>query len=203
MTTVWIIPAQAEIQGAGTFAAFSLDSRLRGNDGTMPYSAFGIRTSAFILAHRYNVAMAPKTQDEEHLDVLAIFYYVIAGLNALGFCLTGIYGVVGIVMAVAGATQATGGERDGLMLIGGGITVFAFAMAIFIGVLSWLIYLAGRKLNKRQGRTYIMVIAAFMLLSVPFGTILGIFTLVILSRPSVVALFESHRDDPWRSAKTP
>jgi hypothetical protein len=145
--------------------------------------------------------MAFKSRDEEHLDLLAIFHYVMAGLNVLGVCAGGVYVVVGLALAAGGVSQQGGPDSGSMMLVGGGIAAVGLFVTALIGVWTFLTFLAGRKLAKRQGRIFIMVIAALQLLSIPMGTILGIFTLVVLSRPSVVAMFEGHGNDEWRSLK--
>ena len=56
--------------------------------------------------------------------------------------------------------------------------------------LAVLMIVAGRFLAKRQHRTFCIVVAAMACLFMPFGTILGVFTIVVLMRESVQALFE-------------
>ena len=51
------------------------------------------------------------------------------------------------------------------------------------------ILMAGRCLSRRKGYSFALVIACVECLFVPFGTILGFFTIVALSRESVKALF--------------
>lgn len=62
---------------------------------------------------------------------------------------------------------------------------------IFMETLAFLSFVAGRCLAKRRGKTWIQVVAALSCLSVPFGTLLGVFTFIVLSRPSVASLFDS------------
>ncbi len=45
-------------------------------------------------------------------------------------------------------------------------------------------------LSRRRHRTFSLVVAVVNCLMVPFGTLLGVFTLVVLSRPSVAALYQ-------------
>lgn len=54
------------------------------------------------------------------------------------------------------------------------------------------ILIAGRKLRRRRNRTFCLVVAGIECIFMPFGTVLGVFTLVQLSKDSVRALF----DDP-------
>ena len=50
--------------------------------------------------------------------------------------------------------------------------------------------IAGRKLAVRRSYTYCLVVAGIECLFMPFGTVLGVFTIIVLIRPSVKALFE-------------
>ncbi len=48
---------------------------------------------------------------------------------------------------------------------------------------------AGRCLAKREKKSWIQVAAALNCLSIPIGTVLGVFTFIVLSRPTVALLF--------------
>ena len=64
--------------------------------------------------------------------------------------------------------------------------------SIFVlGGWAWAILLlvTARKLRARKNRMFCCVIAGITCASVPLGTVLGVFTLVVLMRPSVQALF--------------
>jgi hypothetical protein len=74
--------------------------------------------------------------------------------------------------------------------------VFGWIFVIFgtIGLLlGWtsgiLTILSGRGLAKQRSRTLSLVMAGVNCLSVPIGTTLGVFTFVVLFRPSVQALY--------------
>ena len=58
---------------------------------------------------------------------------------------------------------------------------YAIAMAV-----------TGKFLGAHRRHTFCMVMAALSCLFMPFGTILGIFTLIVLSKPEVRELF--HKD---------
>ena len=68
------------------------------------------------------------------------------------------------------------------VLVGIGSFLFGIAMAICI-------LIAGRCLSHRQGYPFALVMACIECLFVPFGTILGLFTIIALSREFVKALF--------------
>jgi hypothetical protein len=56
-------------------------------------------------------------------------------------------------------------------------------------VMAICILIAGRSLALRKRYTFALVIVCIECLFVPFGTILGVFTIIALSRESVRALF--------------
>jgi hypothetical protein len=69
-------------------------------------------------------------------------------------------------------------------VLGSLLFLIGIAMAICILV-------AGRSLALRKGYSFALVMACIECLFVPFGTILGVFTIVVLSRESVRGLFST------------
>jgi hypothetical protein len=128
-------------------------------------------------------------QDEEHLRLLSIFYYVCAGLLALFACFPFIYLIMGIVMLFN--PQSMGSARDQppafvgifLVFIGGLMILFGWALAACIAY-------AGGCLARRKRHTFCLVVAAISCMFMPFGTLLGVFSIIVLIRPSVKALFD-------------
>jgi hypothetical protein len=51
------------------------------------------------------------------------------------------------------------------------------------------IAVAGRKLDRRTGHLYCLVIAGLECFFMPFGTVLGVLTILVLIRPSVKLMF--------------
>jgi len=120
-------------------------------------------------------------QDEEHLRLLSIFHYVVAGLGALLACIPMVHLTLGILMATGNFPDGKSPPPPfmGWILIG-------VASALILGgwTLAALIAYAGRCLKRRVKYTYCLVIAAIACaLCTPFGTIL------VLLRPSVKAMF--------------
>jgi hypothetical protein len=74
----------------------------------------------------------------------------------------------------------------GWIFIALGALFFIAGIAMAICIL-----IAGRCLSCRKGYSFALVMACIECLFVPFGTILGVFTIVALSRESVKALFPS------------
>jgi len=127
--------------------------------------------------------------DQEHLKLLSIFHYVVGGVGALFSCFPIIHLIIGIAM-LAGGLEGKGGQAPP--------RIFAWLFILFpacfmlIGwTLSTCILLAGRKLQLRQSYQYCFVVACIECLFVPFGTVLGVFTILVLNRKSVKDLFAS------------
>jgi hypothetical protein len=141
-------------------------------------------------------------QDLEHLRLLSIFHYVVAGLAALVFCFPMIHLAVGLMLLLAPPKmhppQPDGAEMMQVM----GIFFVVFASAIILAgwTLATCIFVAGRNLARRRRYTFCLVMAAVTCIFMPFGTVLGVFTLIVLMRPSVKLIFEQQaaglRQDP-------
>ncbi len=124
--------------------------------------------------------------DIRQLDLLATFHYVVAGIIALFGCFPIIHLVVGI-----GILMGSFGDQKGGPPIWFG---FAFiAIALLLILMMWAmaiaVWLAGNRLKSRTNYMYCLVVAAIACTFVPFGTVLGVFTIIVLMRPTVKALF--------------
>ena len=129
------------------------------------------------------------TQDEEHLRLLSIFHYVVAGLAAL-FALFPIFHLIlGLFMIFAPDKMFPGKQDVAPALIGWFFVIFA---SVFI-TLGWtfaaLIVTTGRFLARHKHYTFCLVMAGIECLFMPFGTVLGVFTILVLVRESVKPLF--------------
>ena len=126
---------------------------------------------------------------DEHLRLLAIFYYVKGGITALFACIPIIHVVLGLVFIIAPNAFGHGNDQPPaflgwlFLILGGFLILFGWAFAI-------LALLTGRCIGRRKHYTFCFVVACIECLSVPFGTVLGIFTIVVLNRASVKALFK-------------
>jgi len=128
-------------------------------------------------------------QDLEHLRLLKWGYYVIAALTAFG-CLIPLV-VLGMMAAVASGSLPAQqvapfpSQIFGLVLV----TIAAFILILGGGTAGLSFYVA-RCLETRRHRVLCVVVACLCCLQIPWGTILGVFTIIVLERPSVRALFE-------------
>ena len=128
-------------------------------------------------------------QDAQHLRLLSIFHYVVAGLAFLCGCFPIIHVVIGAVIMLRPALFAGGSQPPppalfGAMFLGIGLTIMLLAWLI-----AALIAAAGWFLAQRRHHLFCLVVAAVECMFMPFGTVLGVFAIIVLSRPAVQALF--------------
>jgi len=135
--------------------------------------------------------MGGMNQDLEHLKLLATFHRVVGILMALFGCFPLIHLTIGIALFTGGLTH----DRHDLLpasVVGGlfiGIALFAMAA---IWTLAIFVFRSARRLEEQRGYTHCLVIAGLLCMFMPFGTVLGVFTLIVLMRPSVKELFAAH-----------
>jgi hypothetical protein len=131
-------------------------------------------------------------RDKEHLQLLAIFHYVVAGLAALFSFFPLLYATVGVIFIfVARHGTAKAGEELPPEFLGWIFAVIGLVLFVIGIVMAILILITGRSLAHRKCYSFVLVIAIIECLFIPFGTILGVFTIVVLSRESVRELFSA------------
>ena len=133
----------------------------------------------------------PMTQDEEHLRLLSIFHYVVAGLTGLFSLFPIFHLVIGLLLVFAPEKMNGKGEMPPVFL-GWLFVIFAATIMIIGFVLAIMILTTGRFLAKRKHHLFCFIMACIECLFMPFGTVLGVFTIIVLSRESVKQLFEAN-----------
>ncbi|HZS08052.1 MAG TPA: hypothetical protein VFD58_24670 [Blastocatellia bacterium] len=127
--------------------------------------------------------------DEEHLKLLR-FGYIIAGVaDALFALFPLIYVLIGVFIAAGTLGPSKPGEPNpavfGLIIVIIGLVV-SFLFAAQAG----LKLFTARALRHRRNRTLCFLTAGLSCLQMPWGTLLGVFTFMVLGRGSVKELFE-------------
>lgn len=130
-----------------------------------------------------------KSQDQQHLELLAVFHYIYGGLALVGACFPLIY--LGIGVALLTNVGGQGGQAPPEE-VGWILSAVGAALSLLGWTIAGCIILAGRKLSRHESHTFCLVIAALLCLSIPLGTILGVFTIIVLMRPSVKELFDAN-----------
>jgi hypothetical protein len=128
-------------------------------------------------------------RDLEHLKLLEIFHYIVGGLLGLCACFPIIHLVIGLLL-VTGKMPQTPGQPPPPEFLGWFFVILAPAVMILGWMFAIATVLAGQMLRRHRGYIYCMVVAALACLWVPWGTVLGVFTILVLCRPSVKELFE-------------
>jgi hypothetical protein len=123
--------------------------------------------------------------DEEQLRLLPILYWVQGGLMALYAPVALIYVVFGVLFMQIPASGPSAPPLEVGWLFAG-IGGFAF---VTIAVFATLTILTGFWIRKRKHRVACLVIATITCLMIPYGTLIGVFTFLVLLRPSVAVLF--------------
>lgn len=124
-----------------------------------------------------------------NLKVLSILHYVYGALVCvMGMAMLSLVGLGAFLASDVVAQNAEEPPPEWL-----GAFLGAFGMALFIIILLWglFIVLSGRWIARRRNRTASIVVAALCLLSFPFGTALGIFTLVVLLNDEVRQAYDN------------
>lgn len=139
------------------------------------------------------------SQDDSHIDSLAIAHYVVGGFMVLFSCMPLMHMFMGLMMVldVGNMQEAMVAQSEGQpvpqpfppMLFGWfffgiGLIFFLIGQAISISVI-----VSGRFLHQRKNYMFSFVLACIACIFVPFGTVLGVFTIIVLSRESVKTLY--------------
>jgi hypothetical protein len=132
--------------------------------------------------------MDVQAQDAEHLRLLSIFHYIVAAMMALVACIPILHLAIGYAM-VSGRLDGSkhGGPPE---FIGWFLVVGAAGAILFGWTLAACTVVAGRSLAQRKRYLFCFVVAGVMAMTcMPFGTVLGVFTIIVLMRPSVKQAF--------------
>jgi hypothetical protein len=136
----------------------------------------------------YASRMPVDGDDEGHLKAIVICHYVWGGLALLFSCIFIVHIVMGVLMVNGKFGPNTGPNgpppQFGYLFIcmGSGFMFLGWALGI-------LTLMSGRAIAKRKWRMFSLVIAGVNCASFPLGTLLGVFTFIVLLRASVRSLY--------------
>ncbi len=150
----------------------------------------------------------PNAEDREHLGALSIGHFILAGVALLGGIPTLLLGVTGsklidevgtdLSMAMGDisgrtGTDAFGASPDAMLQDFNTLIITVIVGGLVMALLSAIhLALVGVKIRQRRWWTFCYLTGWGECLMFPFGTVLGIFTIIVLSRPSVKRLFGLH-----------
>jgi len=127
--------------------------------------------------------------DLDHLRLLVLFHYIGAGLSGIGLLFVFAHFTF-VRLVLAAAKRAPGHPRGP-----GPEQVFHILIWFYVALALWFILsgigdlISARCIRARKGRVFSLLVACLNCLHTPVGTILGVFTFVVLLRESVVEVY--------------
>ncbi len=133
-------------------------------------------------------------KDKEHLNLLVIFHWIFGVLRIL-------FSLIGVVYLHllrnifnnpnfysnfhdSDNLQFSSSEFIGIVVT---IVKVTLVIAFFVGIAN---IISAQFIKQRVKRTFSIVVACIDCIFIPFGTILGVFTLIVLFRNSVLELYD-------------
>jgi hypothetical protein len=128
--------------------------------------------------------------DNRHLYLLSLFHFIGAGFALLGLGFIGLHFALfnGLLRNPDLWKNAAQPPPPALFDM---LKWLYVVLGAWYGASLVLNLLAGMYLHRKTHRTFCFVVAAMNCLHMPVGTVLGIFTIIVLARDSVRGAFES------------
>ena len=124
-------------------------------------------------------------EDLKHLSLLATFHYVLGGVTAFFACIPLIHVAMGFLMLLFGIFSNE--------FVPAFFSLIFIFMGGFFSVMGWTLaacmIFTGRNLNRKTHYKFCFALACVECIFMPFGTVLGVLTIIVLSRDSVKKLF--------------
>jgi hypothetical protein len=139
-----------------------------------------------------------RMDDVEQIKLLSIFHFVVAGLALAGILFLLVHYLMmntlfSNPMIWKSSRNVTPPPKELFAIF----IWFYFFLGGALVAGSLLNLLSGIFLLQRRHRVFSLVVAGLNCLQIPFGTVLGVFTIVVLSRGSVRVVYErDNRDGP-------
>lgn len=124
--------------------------------------------------------------DEEHLRLLPVMYWILGGLDIFISLYGLFYVAMGVVFAMVPFDSAS---EPPPAFLGWFFVAIGLGFMLMFGASAALKIATGFWIRKRRRRTASLVMAGISCLSMPFGTMVGVLTFIVLLRPSVEALY--------------
>jgi hypothetical protein len=131
-----------------------------------------------------------RKKDSEHIKLLFTFHFVFAGLALLGIAFTFLHYFM--MHTIISNPDLWNGQKEAVpppkVFLDAFVWFYVFMAAIMV-IACTANVLSGLFLWKRKYRIFSIVVGGLNCLQIPFGTALGVFTIVVLSRDSVRELY--------------
>lgn len=140
-----------------------------------------------------SITDSQRQKDKEHLKLLSVFHFVLGGLSVLGIgfvCLH--YFMMNMMFSNPKIWEGQGSNPPPVEILEFFkiFVWFYLLVAVMLALACIANILSGVFMLKRKNRIFSLVIAGLNCLQMPFGTALGVFTIVVLLRDSVQEAYE-------------
>jgi hypothetical protein len=129
------------------------------------------------------------------LEAKELFEYLCGMSGPAAACIPILHLVLGLFFILVPEKFGHGSQQPPA-LIGWFFVVFASIFILLGWVFAVLVLISGKFIAWRKHYTFCFVVACVECLFMPFGTVLGVFTILVLNRQSVKQLFDP-RPSVW------
>lgn len=133
-----------------------------------------------------------KNNDTLHLKILAVFHYLVGVYFLLGSLFISRYVLAGVLAFIKSNGTASPSES----FTSWGQVILISMLVLLVMAQGIALLFAGHFLRQQKSRIFCLVIAGIECLSFPLGTVLGVFTLIKLSKASVKERFAQQNIEP-------
>jgi hypothetical protein len=134
-----------------------------------------------------NVSGTLDSRNEAQLSMLSLFHNFVAALWAVLALFPAAYLSTGMEIAR--------GRFEGIpelsITFGWSVVLWSIASVVLTLTMAALTFIAGWRLSQGRARAFCLTIAAINCFFFPFGTVLGVLTIIVLKRPAVRSVFET------------
>jgi len=128
--------------------------------------------------------------DKEHLRLLAVFHYISGGMAVffalLFFFYTALMSMIPVEDLNTSNVQVPGASPEQILGVISWLFGVLGTMSIIYGLLQ---IISGRFMIRRRHRIFSFIVAIPNIIFIPYGTLLAVFTLIVLDRTSVKDLY--------------
>lgn len=136
-------------------------------------------------------------KDQEHLRLLAVFHFVLAGLGLLFVPFLFLhYSIMSRVFTSEELWKSQPNAPLPPREIFDMMVWIYWVAGVFLLLALAANAISGICIARRKGRMLSLVVAGFNCVQFPFGTALGVFTFIVLMRESVMALYRRASGSP-------
>ncbi len=130
-------------------------------------------------------------EDIRYLNLLAVFQMIVAGIVGLLSCLPLINLFIGVPMLEAVPYALSQGEFFSQSIL---VPLMFILLPSGMSVIGWMLAVAialnGYYLKNHKWLNYCMIVSGIETIFMPFGTVLGVFTIILLTKPNIKNLFD-------------